>query len=171
MRLVAGRVERAHGIRGQVRIEVRTDDPDRRFAPGARLATDPDRGSLEVARAAPHGTRLLVSFAGVTTREAAEALRGTFLLVDVPDDAVSDDPEQFWDHQLTGLAARTAAGEPIGTVVDVLHLPGQDCLVVRRPDGSEALVPFVSALVPTVDLAGGAVVVDPPPGLLGEAGA
>lgn len=170
MRLVAGRIERAHGVRGLVRVEVRTDDPDRRFAPGARLLTEPDRGEVVVASAAPHGGRLLVGFAGVTGREAAEALRGTLLVVDVPDDAVPDDPEEFWDHQLTGLTVVRTDGTAVGTVADVLHLPGQDCLAVRRGDGSEVLVPFVAAIVPTVDVAGGRLVVDLPPGLVDEGG-
>jgi 16S rRNA processing protein RimM len=80
-----------------------------------------------------------------------------------------EDPEEFYDHQLVGLAVRTVAGEDVGTLDEVLHLPGQDVLAVRRPGGDEVLVPFVHQIVPVVDLDAGEVVVDPPPGLLAPA--
>jgi 16S rRNA processing protein RimM len=107
----------------------------------------------------------VLSLAGVTDRTAAEALRGTLLVVDVDPGEQPDDPDEFYDHQLVGLAAVDLAGAPLGEVADVLHLPAQDLLAVRAPDGRELLVPFVAAIVPTVDLAAGRVVVDPPPGL------
>lgn len=167
MELVVGRIGRAHGIRGDVTVDVRTDDPDERFGPGAVLRTDPERiGPLTVQEGKYHSGRLLLRFAGVADRGAAEALRGTLLLADVDPDARPQDPEDFFDHQLLGLAVRRADGRPVGEVVEMLHLPGQDVMLVRRPDGSDVLVPFVTAIVPVVDLDAREVVVDPPPGLL-----
>jgi 16S rRNA processing protein RimM len=166
VQLVVGRIARAHGIAGEVGVEVRTDAPDVRFAPGVTLETDPpERGPLTVHRARWHSGRLLVAFGQVTDRTAAESLRGTLLVADSSSSPDKADDE-FWDHELTGLRAVTASGDPIGVVDEVAHPPGADLLVVRRPDGSELLVPFVSAIVPTVDIAGGRVVVDPPEGLL-----
>ena len=169
--MVVGRIGRPHGVRGQVTVEVRTDDPDLRFAPGATLLTDPAaRGPLTVDTARWHSGVLLLTFAGpdgvvVADREAADALRNTQLLVPVEDLPELEDPDSFYDHQLVGLAAVLPDGEVIGEVTGVRH-EGTELLVVRRPDRPDLLVPFVSAIVPTVDLAGGRVVVDPPEGLL-----
>ena len=167
MELVVGRIGRAHGIRGEVSVDVRTDDPDHRFAPGTVLATDPAGvGPLTVAAGRVHSGRLLLSFEGVSDRTGAEALRGTVLLAEVSADEVTGDPDEFFDHQLVGLAVQLADGSPIGEVAQMLHLPGQDVLAVDRPDGREVLIPFVAELVPEVDLAGRRIVVAPPDGLL-----
>lgn len=175
MELVVGRVGRPHGIRGDVTVEVRTDDPDDRFAPGRVLATDPaESGPLTIERTHWHSGRLLVRFAGIGDRDAAAALRGTLLVIDSADLPPTSDPDEFHDHELLGLTAVTVDGEELGTVTDVRHL-GQDLLVIdtaggpggRAPDGGgEVLVPFVAALVPDVDVAAGRVVIDPPPGLI-----
>ncbi|MFC6878927.1 MULTISPECIES: ribosome maturation factor RimM [Actinomadura] len=166
--LVVGRIGRPHGIRGENTIDVRTDDPDARFAAGAQLATDPAAaGPLTVERARWHSGRLLVRFAGIGDRDAADALRGTWLVVDPDDIPSSGDPDDFHDQELVGLAVVTTAGDEIGTVAEIRH-HGQDLLVVRRTGGGEALVPFVAALVPEVDVPGGRLVLDPPPGLLDD---
>ncbi|MCK2221533.1 ribosome maturation factor RimM [Actinomadura sp. ATCC 31491] len=166
MQLVVGRIGRPHGVRGEVTVEVRTDEPERRFAAGASLATDPaGRGPLVVAGRRWHKDILLLSFEGVIGRDAAEELRGTMLVIDSAEVEPSDDPDEFHDHQLIGLAVETVSGEPVGEVEDVLH-HGQDLLVVRRKGQEDALIPFVKALVPEVDVAGGRLVVDPPEGLL-----
>jgi 16S rRNA processing protein RimM len=166
-RLTVGRIGKPQGIRGEVTVEVRTDSPDVRFAIGATLLTDPaERGPLVVASARDQNGRLVVAFEGVPDRNAAEQLRDTMLLVDAADVPPSDDPDEFHDTQLMGLAADLADGTRLGQVVDVLHLPHGDMLVVRRPEGPEVLVPFVKAIVPDVDVAGGRLVVDPPEGLL-----
>ena len=150
-------------------MEVHTDDPERRRGPGAVLATDPpERGPLTVAAGKVHSGRLLLRFEGVADRTAAEALRDTLLVADVDPEETPEDPEEFYDHQLVGLDVVTAAGEHVGEVAEMLHLPGQDLVAVRRPDGREVLVPFVAAIVPTVDLEAQRMVVDPPPGLLEE---
>ena len=173
MRIVVGRVGRPHGIRGEVVIGVRTDEPDLRFAAGATVDAwsipddDGGGGRLTVASARWHSGQLLVAFAGITDRTAAAALTGSWLSVDSSQLPEFPDPDEFRDHQLIGLAVRTLAGEPVGMVTDVLHY-GQDLLVVRRGD-DECLVPFVKAIVPEVDLPGGVLVIDPPPGLLDPA--
>ena len=114
LRLVVGRIGRAHGIRGQVTVEVRTDDPDLRFARGAKLLTEPaERGPLTVADARDHSGRLLLSFEGVVDRNAAEALRNTMLLVDASDVPPSEDPDEFHDTQLIGLHADLAAPQGV----------------------------------------------------------
>ncbi|MFI0450530.1 ribosome maturation factor RimM [Actinomadura sp. 6N118] len=166
--LVVGRIGRPHGIRGEITIDVRTDEPDARFAPGAEIATDPaEAGPLTVERVRWHSGRLLVAFAGVADRTAAEELRGTWLVV-APDDIIdTGDPDDFHDSELVGLSAVTVAGEEVGTVAEVRHF-GQDLLVISRSGGGEALVPFVAALVPEVDVAAGRLVIDPPAGLLDE---
>jgi 16S rRNA processing protein RimM len=164
--VVVGRIGRPHGVRGEVTVEVRTDDPDLRFAPGAVLTTDPaDRGPLTISGARWHRDILLLTLEGVDSREAAENYRDTELLVPVADLPPLEDPDDFYDHQLVGLTARLVDGAVLGQVAAVRH-EGSELLVVRRPDGGEALIPFVKAIVPTVDVPGGFVVVDPPEGLL-----
>ncbi len=171
MQIAVGQVVRAHGIRGEVTVAVRTDEPDVRFVPGAALATDPpERGPLTVVATRWHTGRLIVTFEGVRDRNAAEDLRGTVLVLDSAQIPAPADPDEFYDHQLIGLAVVTAAGVPVGEVTDVLH-HGQDLLVIRRASGpaADALVPFVSAIVTEVDVPSGRLVIDPPPGLLDPA--
>ena len=171
MQIAIGQIGRAHGIRGEVAVAVRTDEPDERFVPGVALATEPpERGPLTVAATRWHSGRLLVMFEGVRDRNAAEDLKGTLLVLDSAEIQAPDDPDEFYDHQLIGLAVVTAAGDSVGEVTDVLH-HGQDLLVVRRAPGpaADALIPFVSAIVTEVDVPGGRLVVDPPPGLLDAA--
>ena len=168
--VVVGRIGRPHGVRGEVTVEVRTDDPELRFAVGSVLLTEPAaRGPLTVTGRRWHREILLLTVEGPSgppgSREDAEALRDTELHVPVAHLPALDDPDAFYDHQLVGLAARLADGTALGEVVAVRH-EGADLLVVRRPEGGELLVPFVAAIVPTVDVAGGFLVVDPPEGLL-----
>lgn len=166
MQLCVGRVNRGHGVGGQVLVDVRTDDPDARFAVGTSLLTDPpERGPLVVATAHRHSGRLVVGFDGLTDRTAADGLRGTVLLVESADLPATGNEDEFGDYQLIGLAARTVGGAPLGQIADILHGAGNDLLVLQR-EGEQLLVPFVRAIVPTVDLAAGVVLVDPPDGLL-----
>jgi 16S rRNA processing protein RimM len=166
-RLTVGRIGKPQGIRGEVTVEVRTDSPELRFADGSVLLTDPsERGPLTVASSRDQNGRLIVAFEGVHDRSQAELLRNTLLQVDASDVPVSDDPDEFHDRQLIGLAADLVDGARLGEVTDVLHLPHGDVLVVRREEGSEVLVPFVKAIVPDVDLSAGRLLVDPPEGLL-----
>ena len=166
MQLVVGRIGRAHGVRGEVLVDVRTDDPGTRFAAGTTLATEPaERGPLTVLAARRHSGRYVVAFAGVTDRGAAEALRGTALVVDSAELEPIDDPDEFHDAELIGLRVETLDGAPVGELVDIVHGPASDLLVVRV-ERREVLVPFVREIVPTVDVAAGRVVIDPPGGLL-----
>jgi 16S rRNA processing protein RimM len=168
--VVVGRVGRPQGIKGEVTVEVRTDDPEERFAPGATLLSD--EGPLTVAQSRDHSGKLVVLFAGVPDRNAAELLRGRILQVDARTLPALDDEDEYYDSQLVGLDVEQQDGTHLGTVVDVLHLPHGDVLAVERPrrlvvpKGPELLVPFVKAMVPVVDLPGRRVVVDLPEGLL-----
>jgi 16S rRNA processing protein RimM len=192
MRLIVGRIGRPHGIRGEVIVGVRTDEPDLRFAVGAVL--DVERsvpgpagtrdgaagggqlggGQLTVAAARWHSGQLLVAFAGITDRTAASELTGSWLSVDSSQLPESSDPDEFRDHELIGLSVRTSAGDAVGVVADVLH-HGQDLLVVRQDGdqdggkGRDYLVPFVKPIVPEIDISAGILVIDPPPGLLDPA--
>jgi 16S rRNA processing protein RimM len=167
MQLVVGRVGRPHGLRGELTVEVRTDDPQARFAAGTVLVTEPAaRGPLTISAARWHSGRLLIAFAGFEDRAAAEQLRDTLLVVDSAELDEPADPDEFHDYQLIGLGAWTVAGEQVGVVADVLH-HGQDLLVIRTAgDQQEILVPFVAAIVPEVDVAAGRLTIDPPDGLL-----
>lgn len=167
---MVGWILRPHGLRGELSVEVRTDDPDQRYAPGSVLGTDPPQaGPLTVTAARWHSGRLLVSFAEVIDRTDAESLRGVRLTVDATEIVPPQDPDEFHDHQLTGLTVVTVSGELVGTVSDVLHY-GQALLAVTPAPGTgrqaEILVPFVAAIAVDVDLAAGKLVIDPPVGLL-----
>lgn len=169
MLLTVGRVVRPHGVHGEVVVAVRTDEPQDRYAAGVQLIAESAREGpqrLTVARCRPHQGRLIVIFEGVHDRDGAEALRGVLLQVDSETVLPLEDPEEFHDHQLVGLTAVTTTGERLGEVVRIDHAPAADLLVVERPGGGTTFVPFVTAIVPEVDLGGGRLVVDPPPGLL-----
>ncbi|MFF4601234.1 ribosome maturation factor RimM [Streptomyces sp. NPDC001339] len=169
MQLVVARIGRAHGIKGEVTVEVRTDEPELRLAPGAVLATDPSSvGPLTIATGRVHSGRLLLRFEGVADRNAAEALRNTLLIAEVDPDEVPEDPEEFYDHQLIDLDVVTRDGTAVGRISEVSHLPYHDLLVVERPDGSEVMIPFVAEIVPEIDLEEQRAVIDPPPGLLDD---
>lgn len=172
MELVVGRVVKSHGVRGELVVEVRTDSPEERFAPGARLLGRAGRGRTAVDRdvvveaARDHSGRLLVRLAGVADRDSADALRGMLLLVDSDELPSPEDPDEFHDHQLVGLRVLDTAGSDLGEVVEVVHTPGGELLSITLADGGEALVPFVTEIVPEVDLESGTCVIDPPEGLL-----
>ncbi|WP_055403254.1 MULTISPECIES: ribosome maturation factor RimM [unclassified Mycobacterium] len=170
MELTVGRVAKAHGIGGEVVVEIRTDDPAARFAPGNTLRGKASRGGGErdfvVESAREHGGRLLVRLAGVSDRDSADALRGTVFVVDSDDLPAIDEPDTYYDHQLEGLRVRTVAGRDVGVVAEVLHTAAGELLAVRRGDGGEALVPFVGAIVTSVSLDDRVVEIDPPEGLL-----
>jgi len=166
--VIVGRIGRAHGIRGEVAVDLRTDEPGRRFVAGARLRTNDGR-TLEVAAVSWQRGRLYVTFAGHADRNAAEALRGVDLRTDVPAAERPSEPEEYFDRQLVGFRVLDHTGTAVGTLAEVLHMPGQDLLRVDTPDG-ERLVPFVSALVPEVDLDVGHVRLADVGGLLEDLG-
>jgi 16S rRNA processing protein RimM len=159
-----------------VSVELWTDEPARRFADGAVLQVRrpaggpaPARPSVTVSSSRWHQGRLLVAFEQVADRTAAESLRGLELSVLVAPDERPADPDEYYDHQLIGLSVTTTDGLDVGVVADVMHSGAQDLLVVRRREGDradDALVPFVTALVPEVDLERRLLVVADRPGLL-----
>lgn len=170
--LRVGRLLKAHGLKGALKVELYTDDPAKRFVPGAEF-------SLQVPTASPwHGKSIVlrelrwynghpVAFIeGVDDRTAAETLVKAILWIDADVEAEEQEPDAWYDHQLVGLRALRDGAE-VGEVVRVEHLPAQDLLVVKTAD-REVLVPFVSAIVPTVDLESGTVILTPPAGLFEE---
>ncbi|MBU6532733.1 ribosome maturation factor RimM [Streptomyces sp. NPDC057245] len=169
MQLVVARIGRAHGIKGEVTVEVRTDEPELRLGPGAVLATDPAAaGPLTIETGRVHSGRLLLRFAGVHDRTGAEALRNTLLIADVDPDERPEDEDEYYDHQLIDLDVVTEDGEEVGRITEISHLPTQDLFVVERPDGSEVYVPFVAEIVTAIDLDEQRAVIDPPPGLIDD---
>jgi 16S rRNA processing protein RimM len=167
VRVVVGRVGRPSGVRGELTVQVRTDAPEHRFAAGTVLGTEPEEvGPLTVTGSRLRAGTMLVTFDGVSDRTVAESLRGVLLIADTSTAPASDEPDEYWDHDLVGLAAVHVDGSGLGLVDAVVHTPGGDLLSVRDCAGREVLVPFVAAIVPEVDLAGGRVLLDPPAGLL-----
>ncbi len=160
--VVVGTVGRAHGLRGEVTVRLSSDFPEERFAPGAVLRAGTVAGErLEVKASRWQGDLLVVAFGGYTDRSRAETLRGTELWTQV--EVGEDDAGDFHDAALVGLEVRTD-GAVRGRIASIVHNPGQDLLVVRSQTG-EYLVPFVTELVPVVDLAAGVVEVVDLPGL------
>ncbi|MEW2488761.1 ribosome maturation factor RimM [Streptomyces sp. NPDC048411] len=169
MQLVVARIGRAHGIKGEVTVEVRTDEPELRLGPGAVLTTDPAaNGPLTIETGRVHSGRLLLRFEGVRDRTAAEALRNTLLIADVDPAELPEDPEEFYDHQLIDLDVVLADGTGIGRITEISHLPSQDLFIVERPDGSEVMIPFVEEIVTEIDLEEQRAVITPPPGLIDD---
>ncbi|WP_194814643.1 ribosome maturation factor RimM [Nocardia sp. XZ_19_385] len=171
MELVVGRVAKSHGVRGELVVEVRTDDPEARFAPGivlrGRLPRSKEVRDFTIESAREHSGRLLVFVAGVSDRTAADALRGTLFVVNSEDLPPSEDPEAYYDHELEGLTVQLTDGTLVGTVTEVLHSAAGELLSVKAAeDNREILIPFVNAIVPTVSIADKLVVIDPPEGLL-----
>lgn len=177
--LRVGRLVKAHGLKGALKLELYTDDPDGRFVPGAVF-------TLQVPESSPwHGKSITVRefrwmnthpvafFEGVDDREAAEALVRAILWIDQDAEASAPEDDAWYDHQLVGLDV-VRDGVKVGRVIRVDHFPAQDLLIVRPSTGSgtggsgEVLVPFVKAIVPEVDVAAGRVIVTPPAGLFEE---
>ena len=165
---MSGRVVKAHGVTGELVVDVRTDDPETRFSPGTTLRGRAKGGTerrFVVDSARQHSGRLLVRLDGVADRDGADALRGTLFLVDSGDLPPIEDPDEFYDHQLEGLQVRTTEGTDVGTVAEVLHTAAGELLSVRA-EAREVLIPFVSAIVTSVSLVDQVIEIDPPEGLL-----
>lgn len=160
MRLLVGRIGRAHGILGEATIEVRSDDPENRFAVGQKLQSD-EHGLLTITSRRVHNGILLLGFAGYTDRNQMEKLRNTLLYADVDINEVREDADDYHVLQLIGCTAFLESGEVFGEVTDVINLPGQDLLAIKTST-HESLIPFVHQLVPIVDVKAKRVVVIPP---------
>ncbi|MFD4970962.1 ribosome maturation factor RimM [Streptomyces sp. NPDC058424] len=169
MQLVVARIGRAHGIKGEVTVEVRTDEPELRLVPGAVLATDPaSAGPLTIETGRVHSGRLLLRFEGVRDRSAAEALRNILLIAEIDPEELPEGEDEYYDHQLMDLDVVTVDGKEVGRITEISHLPSQDLLIVERPDGTEVMIPFVGEIVTEIDLEEQRAIVDPPPGLIDD---
>ncbi|PPF84487.1 ribosome maturation factor RimM [Subtercola sp. Z020] len=170
--LRVGRLTKAHGLKGAIKLELFTDDPERRFVPGAVFTlqvptTSPWHGkTLELAELRWYNGHPVGFFVGVPDRTAAESLAKAILWIDHDMSETTDEEDAWFDHQLVGLAV-IRDGVRIGTMTQIDHLSAQDLLHVSTETG-EVLVPFVKAIVPSVDVAGGTITVTPPPGLFEE---
>lgn len=168
-RLRVGRLTKAHGLKGALKLELFTDAPEKRFVPGAVFSLQVPRESpwhgktLELAELRWYNSHPVGFFRGVDDRTAAETLVKAILWVEHAGLELSDEPDAWFDHQLVGLSV-ARDGVEVGTVSRVDHLPAQDLLAVDT-DSGEVLVPFVNAIVPSVDLAAGVITVTPPIGL------
>jgi 16S rRNA processing protein RimM len=160
MRLLVGRIGRAHGILGEATIEVRTDEPDLRFAVGAKVSTD-KHGDLTIVSGRVHNGILLLGFAGITTRNQVEELRNEMMYSEVDINEPTGDDDEYHVLQLIGCIAYLESGDKFGEVTDVINLPGQDLLAIKTEEG-ESLIPFVHQLVPEVDVKNKRMVVIPP---------
>ncbi|MGW0390140.1 ribosome maturation factor RimM [Streptomyces sp. NPDC003042] len=169
MELVVARIGRAHGIKGEVTVEVRTDEPELRLGPGAVLRTEPaSAGPLTIETGRVHSGRLLLRFAGVKDRTGAEALRNVLLIADVDPTEMPAEPDEYYDHQLMDLDVVLADGTEVGRITEISHLPSQDLFIVERPDGTEVMIPFVEEIVTEIDLEEQRCVITPPPGLIDD---
>lgn len=167
--LRVGRLTKAHGLKGALKIELYTDDPDRRFAPGSSFSlqvpsSSPWHGkTLELVELRWYNAQPVGFFVGVDDRTAAETLVKAILWVDQETAELPEEKDAWYDHQLVGLKA-FRDGVEIGRVVRVDHFPAQDLLAIRTAE-REVLVPFVAAIVPEVDVAAGRITLTPPAGL------
>ncbi len=170
--LRVGRLTKAHGLKGALKLELFTDEPERRFVPGATFTlqvptSSPWHGkTIELTELRWYNSHAVGFFVGIDDREAAETLVRAILWVDHDVTELPADSDAWYDHQLVGLRA-LRDGKDVGRVIRVDHFPAQDLLAIDTGSG-EVLVPFVSAMVPTVDIAAGTVTLTPPPGLFEE---
>lgn len=170
--LRVGRLTKAHGLKGALKIELYTDEPERRFTPGSTFTLQVPTGSkwrnktLELVELRWYNSQPVGFFVGVDDRSEAETLVKAILWVEQDESDLPEDEDAWYDHQLVGLSVQRD-GVQVGTVARVDHMPAQDLLIVKTDDG-EVMVPFVKAIVPTVDIASGIVTVTPPTGLFEE---
>ncbi len=170
MDVVVARIGKAHSLKGEVTVQAHTDDPEARFVPGTVFATEAPAGSgvpreLTLRSARLHNGVWLLAFEGIPDRTGAEGLRGTRLLLDLEERA-DEDEDGWYEDELVGLRVVTTSGDDVGAVDALETGLVQDLLVVGLAGGGQAWVPLVESIVPEVDVEGGRVVIDPPPGLL-----
>lgn len=168
-RLRVARIGKPHGVRGEVTVELHTDEPAERLAPGASLIREPGKqtqdretGRLTVASQRWNKKICMLSFEEIRDRDAAEALRGSILYVEPPEE---DEEEGWYSHELEGMKCVSPEGRDYGTVAELLTGHAQDLLVVETQQGDEVMVPFVEEIVPEVDTEAGTITLTPPDGL------
>lgn len=164
MLVEVARLIKAHGIKGDLLAQSLTDVPELRFAPKMKLQLA-DQTPLTVVKCSQHSGKLLLHFAEISDRTAAEQVAGNLVFAEVDPAELPPTSGKYFDRQLIGLLVATKEGDVIGKVIDLLHLPAQDVLVVNS-HGKEVLIPFVDPIVPVVDLVQGVLTIDPPTGLL-----
>ena len=170
--LRVGRLTKAHGLKGAIKLELFTDDPGRRFVPGAVFTLQVPTGSpwhgkkIELVELRWYNQHAVGFFKDVPDRTTAEGLAKAILWIESDAAEQSDEEDAWYDHQLIGLAVMRD-GEKIGTISRLEHMPAQDLLIVKTP-GGDVMIPFVKAIVPVVDVKAGTVTITPPPGLLEE---
>lgn len=168
MQLTVAIIGAPHGLKGEVRLDVRTDSPQRRFSPGGMLETDPqEAGPLTVVRSREYKDSLYVMFEECRDRTAAENLRGVKLVVESDEDEETES-DAWYEHELVGLEVLDPDGYTLGEVIALETMPVQDLLVVKEPDGIITRVPFVREIVTEVDIDDSCVVVKAPPGLFSD---
>lgn len=164
MELTIAVIGKAHGLRGEVSLDLRTDVPESRFVVGQAITTEPaTAGPLTITRIRDNQGRWFLTFAQATDRTAAEQLRGVKLVVTQTE---SDEQDAWYEHELAGLTAKLQDGTVVGKILGLEYLPAQDALILKETNGVRTLVPFLKRFVPTVDIAGGFVILTPPGGLL-----
>ena len=165
MLVEVGRLVKAHGIKGDLLVSSLTDLPELRFAIGAKLSLA-DGKEFTITKSSQHSGNLILHFAGVDDRNAAELIIRNQLFADVDEAQVPPDPDRYFDRQLIGLTVKTINEETVGVVKDILHLPAQDMFVIQSSSMLEVLVPFVDPIVVEVDLESRVILIDPPAGLI-----
>ncbi len=168
MQVVVGRLGRPHGVKGEINVEVLTDEPEKRFLKGIKLTLQNQNKELTVVSARVHTKKLLVTFEEISDRNLAEDLKGCYLVVELDDSEIPQAGDAFYEDQLIGLTAVSQKDEVLGEVIEVIYRTAQDLLVIKTLDNREILVPFVDEIVPKVDLTQKRIVLNPPKGLFDE---
>lgn len=165
MQLIVAIIGSAHGLKGEVKLDVRTDSPAARLSEGTTLETDPsDAGPLTIRSIREYKDSTYVRFVEVKDRTTAESLRGVSLVIE-SDEAEGEGDDAWYPHELRGLEALDPEGYELGIVEDLQIMPAQDLLLVREHSGAIVRVPFVREIVTDVDIDDHCVVIDAPPGL------
>ena len=168
-KLRVGRLVKAHGLKGAIKLELYTDSPTERFKPGQILELQVPETSdwfgktITVSELRFYNQAPVLFLEGIDDRSKAETLIKAILLIETEADVLPEEPEAWYDHQLVGLKALVGE-EVVGVVSRVDHLPAQDLLAIETANG-EVLVPFVKQIVPEVNLAQGQITLTPPDGL------
>jgi 16S rRNA processing protein RimM len=168
MDLVVGRLGRPHGIHGEISVEVRTDEPEIRFAKGSKLSVKESNNQLTVLSSRWHQEKMLVKFEEITDRDLANEIKGKTLTIKIDPNSIETKKDQYYEFQLAGLKVIDKNDKTLGQIKEVITNLAQDLLVVETVDKREVLVPFVKQIVTNVDLNKKQVIMDPPTGLFDE---
>ena len=168
MDLVVGRLGRPHGVHGEISVEVRTDEPELRFAKGSKLSIKESNNQLTVLSSRWHQEKMLVKFEEITDRDRANEIKGKTLTIKIDPNSIETKKDQYYEFQLAGLKVIDKNDKTLGKIKEVITNLAQDLLVVETVDKREVLVPFVKQIVTNVDLDKKQVIMDPPTGLFDE---